>query len=104
MRVDYHLIQRMLETIEAAPTPEIMFMPELTPDPAAQRHHLQLLIDGGLVTAQQLCPGRQSCALSLTLAGHARLEKLRRKNSAAAQRWMERLLTVSVVRLLFGHG
>lgn len=101
MRVDYHLIRRMLETIEAAPLPEIRFMPELTGDRAIERRHLQLLIDGKFVTAQQLRPGGRPCALGLTFAGQELLDKLRRGNGRRTQVWLERLLTASMARLLF---
>jgi hypothetical protein len=104
MRVDHHLIRRMLETIEAGPHAEIRLMPALTPDAAAQRCHLQLLIDGGHVSAQQLRRYRPACALGLTLAGQELLERLRRGDSRQAQVWLERLLTASVARLLFEAG
>jgi hypothetical protein len=104
MRVDHHLIRRMLETIEAAPSAEIMFMPELTSNVPAQRYHLQLLIDAGSISAQQLQRYRRPCALALTLDGQDLLDKLRRGGSRQRQIWVERLLTASAARLLFGAG
>lgn len=102
MRVEYHLLRRMLETIEAAPTPEIGSMPELTGDGSAQGYHLQLLIDGGYVTAQQSHRYGPACRLALTLAGQELLDKLRRGRTHRAERWVERLVTVGAARLLFG--
>ena len=79
-------------------------MPQLTPDEAAQRYHLRLLIDAGHVTADQLRTGGQPCTLALTLTGQELLNKLRRGNSAKAHVWIERLLTVSMTRLFLGDG
>jgi hypothetical protein len=104
MRVDHHLLRRMLETLEAAPSAELKLMPSLTIDAVAQRYHLQLLIDGGQVSARQLRRYGRACALSLTLAGQELLEKMRSKKIRRVQIWMERLLAVSLVRLLFGPG
>jgi hypothetical protein len=103
MRVDQQLIRRMLEAIELAPEPEIAFMPEVAPDPAAQRYHLQLLLDGGYVTGQQLRRYGPACALGLTVAGQDLLDKLRHKKPTyRSGRMLERLVTASAMHLLFG--
>jgi hypothetical protein len=103
MRVDQHLIRAMLEVIEASPRPEIMLMPVLHSDLAVQRHHLQLLIDGGYVTAQQLRRYGRPCALGLTLAGQELLGRLRGGTGAKLRDLAERVLTGAAAGLVAGQ-
>jgi hypothetical protein len=102
MRIDHDLIRQMLQTIEAASDAEIMLMPELSLDPEEQMYHLQLLIDGRYVTAQQLKPYTRPCALGLTLEGHELLNKLRRKRRSPVKPLLQRFFTTSAARFLFG--
>jgi hypothetical protein len=99
MRVDHHLIRRMLEVVEAAAGPEIAFMPEVATDSAVQRYHLQLLLDGRYLTGQQLGRFGRPCALGLTMSGQELLDRLRRKRRNRAGPLLERLAAACVVRL-----
>ena len=103
MRVDQQLIRRMLEVIEAAPGPEIRLMPDVSPDPAIQRYHMQLLLDGGYITGQQLRRFGRLCAVGLTVSGQELLDRSRRQRVFRTGPMLERLLTASALRLLLGH-
>ena len=82
MRVDQTILRRILETVEAAPNAEVLAMPELPGVPVAQqRRHLQLLLNGGYVTGQQLRPYRPAFAIGLTIAGQRMLDEMRSARS-----------------------
>ncbi len=78
MRVDQAILRQVLETVEGAPGTELLALPTLSGVPAAQqRRHLQLLLDGGYLTGQQLRPYRPAFAIGLTIAGQQMLDDMR---------------------------
>jgi hypothetical protein len=84
MQVDRNLLRQILEQVEQAPQPEVQRVtepPRCPPDVCTW--HMQLLIDGGYVTAKQLRPCRPAFAVGLTLAGQRLLDELRDRGGIA---------------------
>jgi hypothetical protein len=84
MRIDQAILRRVLETVEAAPGAEVLTVPEVPGVRAdQQRRHLQLLLDGGYVTGQQLRPYRPAFAVGLTISGQRMLDETRAPSGLA---------------------
>ena len=78
MRVDPAILRKILQTLEEAPGAEMLRLPDtLGLQIAVERYHMQLLLDGGYVTGQQLGPYRPTFAVGLTIAGQRLLDEMR---------------------------
>jgi DNA-binding IclR family transcriptional regulator len=75
MRVDQTILRQIRETEENAPGTELRVLPAQSGVPdSQQRRHLQLLLDGGYLTGQQLRPYRPAFAIGLTIASQRMLD------------------------------
>ena len=78
MRVDQAILRQVLETVESAPGTELLALPTLSGvSDGQQSWHLQLLLDSGYLTGQQLRPYRPAFAIGLTIAGQRMLDDMR---------------------------
>lgn len=84
MRADKNLLREILEHVELSPQAEVrrMTVPARCP-PGIYHWHMQLLIDGGCLSAQQLRPYGPAVAVGLTLAGQKLLDEFRATGDVA---------------------
>ena len=103
MRVDPAIMRQILQTLEEAPGPEVLRLPEMEGlSVEVERYHMQLLLDGGYVTGQQLNPYRPAFAVGLTIAGQRLLDEMRAAPGVAKTigECAQRIVTGAAVALL----